>query len=131
MDELKARKVSNVISKYREVDHRRMTGRCNRKIEDGKLNSSPSLMLRINLEEGRRIRCFQLSEVSMAKYFITEFTECLDRPGTVLRVNVFPTFFDLLRITQGRVIPRVKAIEMHAPAPVLRARSHKSADIQE
>lgn len=51
MDELKARKVSNVISKYREVDHRRVTGRCNRKIEDGKLNSSPSLMLRINLEE--------------------------------------------------------------------------------
>lgn len=45
MDELKARKVSNVISKYREVDHRRVTGRCNRKIEDGKLNSSPSLIL--------------------------------------------------------------------------------------
>lgn len=25
MDELKARKVSNVISKYRKVDHRRIT----------------------------------------------------------------------------------------------------------
>lgn len=51
-------------------------------------------MLQINLERGRY--AFGCRGVD-GKYFIITELRALDWPATVLRVNVFPTFFDLLR----------------------------------
>lgn len=55
------------------------------------------------------------------KYFIITELPALCFGLAVLRVNVFPTFFDLLRIT-GRFPLSKRASKCNAPAPVLCAR---------